>query len=263
MMKVPVLLLDARETESTQTSQALAAAGFAVVCAPTAQAALVNCGNADPRMAVIELDSLALEVGAAAGLKVRWPHLAVVALAKAQRGKTDTEMLAGARTVGAHAFLVHPVAPADLARRLDELARQGYGLPGRRRTVLVVDDSETVGEMMRTFLKKNGFNAVVKTTWEAALSGWDTLGIDLVFTDIFMPGMGGVEGIRHARANWSPVPIVAFSEGLGGRMESDQALLAAQKIGADATLAKPLDEAKVMALVRQLLPAPELRHASA
>jgi CheY-like chemotaxis protein len=239
-MKGPVLLVDARATESMQTSQALAQAGYEVVCAPTPHDAFAKYGNLDLRMAVIELDSLAPAVAAAAAkLKTRWPHLAVVALAKAQRGKTDTEMLAGARAVGAHAFFVHPVAPADLARRLDELARQGYGVPDRRRTVLVVDDSETVGEIMRAYLKKNGFNTVVKTTWEAALSGWDTLGIDLVFTDIFMPGMGGVEGIRHVRANWATVPIVAFSEGLGSRMEPDKALLAAQKIGADATLEKP------------------------
>lgn len=263
-MKGPVLLVDARAAESLQTAQALAQAGYEAVCAPTPHDAFAKHGKLDLRFAVVELDSLAPAVAAAtAKLKTRWPHLAVVALAKAQRGKTDTEMLAGARMVGAHAFFVHPVAPADLARRLDELARQGYGARERRRTALVVDDSETVGEIMRSYLKKNGINTVVKTTWEAALSGWDTLGVDLVFTDIFMPGMGGVEGIRHVRANWAALPIVAFSEGLGSRMEPDKALLAAEKIGADATLAKPLSEKRVMDVVRRVLPTPQPDRASA
>jgi DNA-binding response OmpR family regulator len=262
-MKGPVLIVDSRAEERLRTAQGLSQAGFQAVPVPTPQDALDKSAALEMRLAVIELDAFSPEVAAdAGGFKARWPNIGIVALASAKRGKTDTEMLAGARAIGAHAFFVHPVAPADLARRLDELARQGYGAPERRRTALVVDDSETIGEILRAFLKKNGFNTVVKPTWEAALSGWDTLGVDLVFTDIFMPGMGGVEGIRHVRANWAPVPIVAFSEGLGGRMDPDQALLAAQKIGADAILSKPLSEPRVMAAVRSVF-APRNTRASA
>jgi CheY-like chemotaxis protein len=263
-MKGPVLIVDSRAQTSMRTNQALSQADFQVVAVASPQDAVAKCGKLDMRLAVIELDAFAPEVAAtAAGLKHHWPNIGIVALASPKRGKTDTEMLAGARATGAHAFYVHPLAPADLARRLDELLRQGYGLPERRRTVLVVDDSETIGEIMRAFLKKNGFNIVVKPTWEEALNGWDTLGVDLVFTDIFMPGMGGVEGIRQVRATWAPVPIVAFSEGLDSRMPPDKALLAAQKTGADAILAKPLSEPRVMAAVRSAFSAFETARASA
>jgi CheY-like chemotaxis protein len=263
-MKGPVLVVDPRAQESLRTSQALSQAGFQAVPMPVPKDAAYKAAGLQPRLAVVELDALAPEIAAStACFKLQWPSIGIVALASAKRGKTDTEMLAGARVVGAHAFYVHPVGPADMVRRLDELLRQGYGLPERRRTVLVVDDSESVGEIMRALLKKNGFNTVVKPTWEAALSGWDTLGIDLVFSDIFMPGMGGVEGIRHVRANWAPVPIVAFSEGLGDRMAPDKALLAAQKIGADVILSKPLNEPRVMAAVRSALQINEATRASA
>lgn len=263
-MKGPVLVVDPRAPESLRTTQALAQVGFEVVPVSALQDAVSQHGKRDMRLAVLELDAIApAAVARAADLKRHWPYIGIVALASAKRGKTDTEMLAGARAAGAHAFYVHPVAPADLARRLDELLRQGYGQPERRRTALVVDDSETIGEMMRAYLKKAGVNAVVKPTWEAALSGWDTLGVDLVFTDIFMPGMGGVEGIREVRAHWAPVPIIAFSEGLGSRMAADKALSAAQKIGADAIMPKPLSEPRVLGVVNSVLSRPDSKRALA
>jgi len=262
-MKCPVLLVDSRASERRRTAESLSQEDFHVVPVSAPQEALALRGAAAMRLAVVELDSFAPEISDdAAGFKARWPHIGMVDLASAARGKTDTEVLAAPRSIGAHAFYVHPLPPAELARRLSELTRQGYGLPERRRAALVVDDSETTGEIMRAFLEKNGFAAVVKPTWEAVLSGRDTLGVDLVFTDIFLPGMGGVEGIRHVRAKWAPVTIVAFSEGLDGRMESDRALLAARKIGADAILPKPFDEANVTAAIRGVF-APRDRRFSA
>jgi DNA-binding NarL/FixJ family response regulator len=228
-MKGPVVIIDSRAQTSMRMNQALSQADFQVVAVASPRDAVARYGTLDMRLAVIELDAFTPEIAAtAAELKHHWPNIGIVALASPQRGKTDTEMLAGARAVAAHAFYVHPVAPSDLARRLDELLRQG-----------------------------------VKTTWEDALNGWDTLGVDLVVTDIFMPGMGGVEGIRQVRAAWAPVPIVAFSEGLDSRMPPDKALLAAQKTGADAILVKPLSEPRVMAAVRSAFSARETARASA
>jgi DNA-binding response OmpR family regulator len=203
-----------------------------------------------PKIAVIDVDGLDdAMIADMPELKAKWPHMGVVALAQPQRGKTDTEVLAGA-----HAFFVKPISNEELAKRLLDLLQKGCGTK-RKRMALIVDDSATIGEILKTYLRKHGYDAVVKPDWEAALSGWDTLGADIVVTDIFMPGMGGVEGIKHVRRNWGGVPVVAISGGLDTRMTPDDALLAAKKIGADAALSKPISEKQVVDALKRLVPA--------
>ncbi|MCZ8122885.1 MAG: response regulator [Magnetospirillum sp.] len=254
-MKGPVLIVSSAVEVQEALAGGLGKLGFQSVLARSpAVAAELGPGPA-PKLAVLDLDGIDPAPGPAiARLKARWPNMGVVALAEPQRGKSDLEVLAVVRETGAHAFFVKPISDAELAKRLLDLLQKGFG-GNRRRMVLVVDDSATIGEILKAYLRKHGYDAVVKPDWETALSGWDTLGIDLVITDIFMPGMGGVEGIKYASQNWAGVPVVAMSGGLDTRMTPDDALLAARKIGADAALSKPLAEHQVVEVLKRLLPA--------
>ena len=78
---------------------------------------------------------------------------------------------------------------------------------------------------------------------EDALRDFDRIKFDLVVTDIFMAGMGGIEGIQRMREIRPDVKILATSAGYS-EMSPGAALKAAEKIGADAILPKPfaLDE---------------------
>jgi DNA-binding response OmpR family regulator len=253
-MKGPVLIVDAFEESQQTLAQGLGKLGFQTMVARTPVDPGLAGASPAPKVAVIDVDGLDdAMIAGVPKLKAKWPNMGVVALAQPQRGKTDVEVLAGARAAGAHAFFVKPISNEELAKRLLDLLKKGYGTK-RKRLALVVDDSATIGEILKTYLRKQGYDAVVKPDWETALSGWDTLGADIVVTDIFMPGMGGVEGIKHVRRNWGGVPVVAISGGLDTRMTPDDALLAAKKIGADAALSKPISEKQVVEVLKRLLP---------
>ena len=59
-------------------------------------------------------------------------------------------------------------------------------------------------------------------------------------TDIFMPGESGIDVIEKVHDNWPGVKVIAMSAGYGGDEETrGKALLAADKIGAAATITKP------------------------
>ncbi len=79
--------------------------------------------------------------------------------------------------------------------------------------VLVVEDNETVGQFSTELLHDLGY----KTKWAAnaheALDalGFDATGFDLVFSDVVMPGMNGIEFARTVRKRFPGLPIVLTS----------------------------------------------------
>ena len=79
-----------------------------------------------------------------------------------------------------------------------------------KRTVLVVDDSEEVRELAETHLRAQGYRVLSAASGEAALEMMDRYGsIDLLFTDVIMPG--GMNGLRLAelvRERQPDVPVL-------------------------------------------------------
>jgi DNA-binding response OmpR family regulator len=254
-MKGPILIVDAFEESLQALASGLGNLGYQTITARTPGDPSITGLAMAPKIAIVDVDGLDdAMIADMPRLKQKWPHMGVIALALPQRDKTDIEVLAGARAAGAHFLSVKPVTNEDLARRIEDLQRKGFGAK-RKPLALVVDDSETIGEILKAYLRKRGLDSIVKPTWEQALAGWDTLGADIVITDIFMPGMGGVEGIKYVREHWGHLPVVAISGGLDTRMTPEDALLAAKKMGADAAISKPISESQVADAVKRLLPA--------
>ena len=160
---------------------------------------------------------------------------------------------AAARRYGVHAFVPKPVDPTGFASAVGSLGELGFGTPDRPRRVLLIDDSRTIRAMVGGFLKRGGYHPIVRDVWEDAIDDPETLGVDLVVTDIFMPGMGGVEGIRRVREQWRQVPVLAMSAGLEDQMSSGTTLRAAEIVGADVSIAKPVVEGVFLSAVRELL----------
>ena len=75
--------------------------------------------------------------------------------------------------------------------------------------------------------------------------------IALIISDIFMPDMGGIDGIRELRKRFPAAKIIAMSGGWGS-MAPQEAIDAAQQIGANAGLQKPFSADELDATLEKL-----------
>lgn len=78
-------------------------------------------------------------------------------------------------------------------------------------TALIVDDVEFNREILQFHLESLGVSTVMADSGESALAIFSNSDIDIVFTDISMPVMGGVELAKRLRSSGSTVPIVAVT----------------------------------------------------
>lgn len=118
--------------------------------------------------------------------------------------------------------------------------------------ILIIDDSSTIRTLLADILSRNGFQTLIAGTMELALQDAERKEFDLAIIDIFMPGMGGIEGILKVRESNPDIKILAISAGYGD-MDKDKALQAASMQGADMTLAKPFEEEELLAAINGLL----------
>ena len=104
---------------------------------------------------------------------------------------------------------------------------------------MVIDDDPAFSEIVSNALRGHGYQLVIAFNIEDALVDFDKYDYALIMVDIFMSGMGGIEGIRKIRELRPDMKIIAISGGYAG-MSSEDTLNAAGKIGADAIMAKPI-----------------------
>ena len=78
------------------------------------------------------------------------------------------------------------------------------------RKVLVVDDDPVVAKSFDRVLAGKGYAVITAASGQEALNKLETEDYDVVFTDIKMPGMSGLEMAEQVKANrpWLPVVIV-------------------------------------------------------
>jgi two-component system, chemotaxis family, response regulator PixH len=116
-------------------------------------------------------------------------------------------------------------------------------------TVLLVEDSLTDTEMLTAFLKKAGLVVVSVTSCEDAQSRLQVQKPDLVLLDVILPGQSGFELCRELKTNSMTrhIPVVMCST---KGTEADK--LWGSMLGADAYLAKPIDQQELVQTVRRL-----------
>jgi two-component system, cell cycle sensor histidine kinase and response regulator CckA len=79
--------------------------------------------------------------------------------------------------------------------------------------ILIVDDEGGIREFLKTFLQAKDFEVISASSGEEALDLWNEHGaeIDLVITDIVMPGIDGKTLADRLRANRRDLPIIFIS----------------------------------------------------
>ena len=110
--------------------------------------------------------------------------------------------------------------------------------------ILVVEDDATVRNLITTTLKSNDYRYITASNGEAAIMAATTQQPDIVFLDLGLPDLDGVEIIRRIRT-WSQIPIIVIS----ARSE-DSDKVSALDAGADDYLTKPFSVTELLARLR-------------
>jgi CheY-like chemotaxis protein len=80
-----------------------------------------------------------------------------------------------------------------------------------KKTILCVDDHEQALSIRKLMLETRGYRVIVCTTGEEALEIFSRGGIDLVLTDLIMPGMDGNDVVRNIKQRSPQTPVILFS----------------------------------------------------
>ena len=123
--------------------------------------------------------------------------------------------------------------------------------------ILIVDDDNAVQATIRLLLERAGHSVVVASDGRKGLAAFEAGDFDLLFLDIFMPGMDGLETMRLIHQRQPLIPIIVIS---GNPVTWDSAsgpdfLTMATKLGAVSSLQKPFKPAALLAAVTGCLEA--------
>ena len=120
-------------------------------------------------------------------------------------------------------------------------------------TLLVADDDPAVRDSLERTLRHAGYQVIAAPDGQAALDRLREGGVDLVLTDLRMPGLTGLELLREAKAVAPDVDVILLTA--FGTVEE---AVKAMKDGAIDFLTKPFRQAQLMKVVRQALERREL-----
>jgi two-component system, NtrC family, nitrogen regulation response regulator NtrX len=114
--------------------------------------------------------------------------------------------------------------------------------------ILVIDDEPAIRESLRMILEYEGYDCVLAATGQEGLALLERESPELVFLDIKMPGMDGLEVLQRIRASHDALPVVMIS----GHATVSTAV-EATRLGAFDFIEKPLASERVLVTVRNAL----------
>jgi len=122
----------------------------------------------------------------------------------------------------------------------DGHARQGG-------TVLVIEDEHSIGELVRTYLERDGFSVVWLRSGREGLAELTRHPVRLVVLDIGLPDIDGFEVCRQIRSR-SSLPIIMLTA-----RDEEPDRVAGLEVGADDYLTKPFSPRELVARVKAVL----------
>jgi len=119
-----------------------------------------------------------------------------------------------------------------------------------KKTIIVVEDSKTILEVLSFSLEKADYNIHTASNGQDALKLFDGRDIDLMITDLYMPEMDGLELVKKVKTIdfYKNIPILFLTT------ESQQSKkLEAKKVGATGWVIKPFVPEKLVQAINKLL----------
>lgn len=122
------------------------------------------------------------------------------------------------------------------------------------RKILVVEDSPTIQQVVKTFLEDEGYSVHICSKMEDAVAILNQSKIDLVLSDVIIESKDAKTGyhiLKHIRSTpeLAHIPVIIMTD----RRGSDTAKGTAQRLGADAFLKKPFKMNELVELLRSLM----------
>src|SRR6476620_4267823 len=117
------------------------------------------------------------------------------------------------------------------------------------KSILIVDDSESIRELVGLTLESAGYVVCKGSDGREALSLLDGREIHLIITDLNMPNMDGIEYLREVRKSelYATTPVLVLTT------ESQQAKKDEAKVaGATGWIVKPFVPAKLLEIVKKV-----------
>lgn len=119
-----------------------------------------------------------------------------------------------------------------------------------KKNILIIDDSESIREVVVFTLEKDGHNVTAAVDGKDALQYLDGRKIDLIITDLHMPNMDGIEFIKEVRKSedykYTPILYLTTESQQSKKMEAKQA-------GATGWIVKPFMPEKLLAAINKIL----------
>ena len=120
-------------------------------------------------------------------------------------------------------------------------------------SILIVDDDQNILKILRDLLEKEGFNVLTASDVDKALPFIDQKDLDLIVTDLKMPGKSGMDLLRICHEKRPSVPVIMITA--FGNVE---AAVTAMKKGAYDFITKPFDENELLNVVEKAISESEM-----
>lgn len=114
--------------------------------------------------------------------------------------------------------------------------------------ILVVEDDPSTRKLMVAILKENGYHVFPAENGSAALEVLDKQHIDLMITDIMMPGLDGYQLTEQLRENGYTMPILMVTA-----KETRKDMKKGFRAGTDDYMIKPVDEEEMILRIKAML----------
>jgi len=114
--------------------------------------------------------------------------------------------------------------------------------------ILVVDDEENIRNLLKLALEKKGWSVTAVADGETALKKIESSSFLMIFSDIFMEGMSGLEFLSQVKQNDSSIPVVMITA-----QDTMNNTIEAMRLGAYDYISKPFDLEDIYRIVEKII----------
>ena len=134
---------------------------------------------------------------------------------------------------------------------MDEMPQEQQDLAEPKdKLILIVDDDESILDLMQHVLSKEGFRIDRAADGQEALRKADALSPDMIILDFMLPGIGGFEVLKELQMAGASIPILVIT---GRHMERQNIGMIKQESNVREFMEKPLRPALLASTVHRIL----------